>query len=1184
MNNKNLKGFLKLNNLISLHSFSSQKSLCDQVYSKMFKIDVYKLIPKICLFGLCFIVNQAVAQQQLILNSYSGESSIKARQSITLTDGFFVPSGSNLRIYTDNTYINCQPLSVSPTITSNYILTKSFREAGVSVFNVNQQRDICQENQAIQYLDGFGRIIQNIQVQASPGFNDIVQPIVYDAVGREDKKYLPYVAIGTHGAYRPLALNDQLSFYTFSGTQSGEQMTNGIVRIPTPFSQTVFEASPLSRVLEQGAPGDAWKIDSGHTQKTEYLTNQDNEVRLWTLNSAENGANSSFYPAGKLYKTIIKDENWIVNDGKAGTTEEFKDMEDHVVLKRVWETNSKSLSTYYLFDDLGNLRYVLPPAVNENGINLISSFDETQPVFDQFIYAYHYDERKRMIEKKIPGKGWEELIYNPINQIIMTRDAVQATRNERIFNKYDALGRLIMSGIVTGQNSLRIDVQNNINAQVTFFENRDYTSGNYHGYTNQTLPVNTVEMQPNAVNFYDNYDIPGLPFTVPAGYSAMTTGLLTATKVKVLGTADQFLWTLNLYDDQGRLTKILKQHFLSGVTNATNFDEIDNSYSFTGELLSSNKIHHTTGSATSIISRYEYDHVGRKLATFSKTNNQDEVALSHLEYNEIGQLKSRMLHNDLQTTNFAYNERGWIKSSSSNEFSMQLKYQEGTVPQWNGNIANQQWGAASNFTNVFTYSYDKLNRLIFGISTGITMSEAFTYDVMGNIKTLDRDGTGAKVYNYNGNQLSSVNGLTNSYSYDENGNAITDGRNGMSLTYNYLNLPTTANKTGTNLIYTYDVAGNKLAKTYNGTVRNYVGGIEYNGNTIDIIHTEEGVAQNNGGTYTYQYNLSDHLGNVRYTFDIYNGAVRKLQSDDYYVFGKRKSSGSPISLNNKYLYNGKEIQDELDGQYDYGARFYDPEIGRWNVLDPLAEKAHSVNPYAYTDNNPVNNVDPNGMETLYGLAAQNAFRQLQSQYSSRPPDDYTLKEDGTVTLSKRTNTKSNRFFNEKGVFLFGFGEDVSPRSDWKNLSLDFQKEIAWSVGKISLRFATSPDLTYEMSSRAEINGWDASNGINEMIRLGKEYNSVLKSDVISELSGIDYLPSQSMREGKPQSVIGLINKNIKRLDAIYPILTNGRDLQYDVTHPINAASAYKQANSQYWSDLVYKIKTGIVNLQYGIFR
>jgi RHS repeat-associated protein len=139
------------------------------------------------------------------------------------------------------------------------------------------------------------------------------------------------------------------------------------------------------------------------------------------------------------------------------------------------------------------------------------------------------------------------------------------------------------------------------------------------------------------------------------------------------------------------------------------------------------------------------------------------------------------------------------------------------------------------------------------------------------------------------------------------------------------------------------------------------------------------------------------LGNVRYSFDISGGMVRKIQEQDYYAFGKIKESTQYVfGEKNKYLYNSKELQEEL-GQLDYGARFYDPVIGRWNVVDPLAEKFISVNPYNYTDNNPVNNIDPNGKETYYGAQAQGMFRQLQSQYSSRPPDEYNVDASGKKT-------------------------------------------------------------------------------------------------------------------------------------------------------------------------------------------
>ncbi|GAF05553.1 DUF6443 domain-containing protein [Saccharicrinis fermentans] len=343
--------------------------------------------------------------------------------------------------------------------------------------------------------------------------------------------------------------------------------------------------------------------------------------------------------------------------------------------------------------------------------------------------------------------------------------------------------------------------------------------------------------------------------------------------------------------------------------------------------------------------------------------------------------------------------------------------------QFNGNIAAMVCGTMGENSQVhgFGYDYDSLNRLKYaryGEGSALANNKNknnvsdITYDKNGNIQTLKRYFNGMLAddltYTYENtneksNRLKKVTDPagditamagdidladfkleqpSRNYEYDDAGNMKYDPSRGMVIKYNFLNLPQEVKVSDTRKIfYHYDAAGNKLAKYINddGTYKStdYVDNLVYTDGKKSFFSTEEGravpIKEGDNTRWHFEYNLKDHLGNTRVVFggSMIPGGADIVQTSSYYPFGmvmaqKKYNTAGANYQQNKYLYNGKELQDDdLGGVsldwYDYGARFYDPAIGRWNAVDPLAEKYLNYGPYVYAINNPILFIDPDGM-------------------------------------------------------------------------------------------------------------------------------------------------------------------------------------------------------------------------------
>ena len=161
---------------------------------------------------------------------------------------------------------------------------------------------------------------------------------------------------------------------------------------------------------------------------------------------------------------------------------------------------------------------------------------------------------------------------------------------------------------------------------------------------------------------------------------------------------------------------------------------------------------------------------------------------------------------------------------------------------------------------------------------------------------------------------------------------------------------------------------------------------------------------------------------LNYTKDSQAGTLDILDEDHYYPFGLKHGVYVPSSRKDftlkggitipileqvrkteyQYKYNAKEWQDELGlGLYDYGARNYDPAIGRWMNVDPLAEKYRRWSPYTYAVNNPLRFIDPDGMAVddviIKGNFKQEAFDQMQASVEGQL--NLSMNDNGKVTAT-----------------------------------------------------------------------------------------------------------------------------------------------------------------------------------------
>lgn len=298
------------------------------------------------------------------------------------------------------------------------------------------------------------------------------------------------------------------------------------------------------------------------------------------------------------------------------------------------------------------------------------------------------------------------------------------------------------------------------------------------------------------------------------------------------------------------------------------------------------------------------------------------------------------------------------------------------------------------------------------------------------VDVYDVDSVLSLCFNINGALAAST------YSYDLNGNMYTDPYKKItSAKYYYHNNPKDLTINSNFLKFTYDASGTKLRKQVLNSLsqqilkQDYVSGIEYRNDTIEAIYHSDGRTVWNGSAWRYEYNVADHLGNVRAVISDLDGdkildftgvatTNEIINVNSYYAFGMVMQNGNfannTTTPDTKYQYNNKEFNGDWGlNLLDYGARWYDPAVGRFTTVDPLVEEYPRWSPYNYVMNSPLRYNDPTGMSANDKIDVNKKMGNI-TVTKAEGKDEVRLVNDGKVE-SSYTYGKNGSFCNENDI-------------------------------------------------------------------------------------------------------------------------------------------------------------------------
>ena len=628
----------------------------------------------------------------------------------------------------------------------------------------------------ITYFDGLGAPYQTVLNRATPNGKNLVVPILYDEMYRDNATVLlPFPVDSYTGVQVSNPRQEQGRYYS--------QRKDGI-QDNSPYSINLFDQSGLDRVRYSYQAGDIYRQCSKYKEYRYETNSVTDKIFDFRYNYEDQSISILGYVKSEMYaKNTVIDE-----DGNKMV--QFADANGKTVLERSYISPNQFSDTYYIYDPcFSRLVWVISP---EGSARLQPDFGLKwdDDISNMYCYRYCYDGRGNLIEKQLPGCGKEEFVYDKSGRLVYSTDANILAQNRWLYYAYDNHGNLLSQSSLV-YNSTRqflqsyydrvdnllpylgqagdLDFPRDFDSCFSSLLSRNlahYVYGNIEYIKTSKGLIETERAAPEELAF-QHVGFSEAPLANPRG-------LKTYEKLAVLGDDTEevrYVERAFYYDYKKRIIQAVERNPEGGISR------ISYEYDILGNILKCQESRQASAGADEdmVFVEKTYDNRCRLIRENWVLNNSVTAEVEYT-YDELGELIGKTMRNGLLNMTMAHNIQGWqtdmqVTDNGSFVFDMRLSYydpqQRFSIPCYMGNISEWTWRNGEDAgENTYVFTYDSQSRLTDtrqyanSRETNQFVERNMSYDRNGNIKKLQRyeHGTLRKNYTYAyiGNRLKTI--------------------------------------------------------------------------------------------------------------------------------------------------------------------------------------------------------------------------------------------------------------------------------------------------------------------------------------------------------------------------------------------------------------------------------------------